>query len=107
MTLRQLVTYLLAVEAQEEPGRPAARQLFELLCGEPGVERQEDSLANSAAAKPAAPGDAAVESALINFEYGMYLVVVDGAEIPHLDVPIRLQSDSRVEFVRLTLGLES
>lgn len=46
--------------------------------------------------------DVAVATALQAFEDGMYLVLVDGAEQKRLDVPLALEDDTTVAFVRLT-----
>lgn len=52
---------------------------------------------------PALPSaDDAVSTALLAFEDGMYLVIVDEIERRDLDEPVRLSEDSRVTFIRLT-----
>jgi hypothetical protein len=45
--------------------------------------------------------DEAVGAALLAFEDGMYLVVIDGVEHRNLDAPVRLQASSRLVFLRL------
>ena len=52
---------------------------------------------------PAAAADPAqaVQTALQAFEDGLYIVFVDGEQIEVLDVPLALDADSRVTFVRL------
>jgi hypothetical protein len=47
--------------------------------------------------------EAAVESALLAFEDGIYLVAIDDEQIRELDQVLQLQPESRVTFVRLTL----
>lgn len=44
----------------------------------------------------------AVAAALLAFEDGLYLVIVDEIERRDLDEPVRLSPDSRLTFVRLT-----
>lgn len=45
----------------------------------------------------------AIETALLAFEDGIYLVSVDDAQIRTLDHVLHLQPESRITFVRLTL----
>jgi hypothetical protein len=47
--------------------------------------------------------DAAVATALQAFEDGLYLVLVDDAEVRELEAPVRLRPDSRLLFLRLSL----
>lgn len=46
--------------------------------------------------------ETAVASALLAFEDGLYLVIVDEIERKSLDEPLRLSPDSRITFIRLT-----
>jgi hypothetical protein len=45
----------------------------------------------------------AVAVACQAFEDGLYLVVIDGEDYREIDREVRLQPDSRITFVRLTL----
>ena len=47
--------------------------------------------------------DAAVDNALCAFMDGIYLVAVDGQQVEDLDAVVRLEDDSRIAFIRLTL----
>lgn len=51
---------------------------------------------------PAVDPDDAVATALLAFEDGLYLVIIDEVERRDLDQPVRLAPDSRVTFIRLT-----
>jgi hypothetical protein len=46
--------------------------------------------------------DEAVGTALLAFEDGLYLVIIDGIEYKSLDDAIRLHDDSKLTFLRLT-----
>ena len=45
--------------------------------------------------------DAAVATALLGFEDGLYLALIDGVQYHALEEPVRLRPDSTVTFVRL------
>lgn len=45
----------------------------------------------------------AVENALLAFVDGIYLVVIDGEQVEDLDAEVRVQEESRISFLRLTL----
>lgn len=47
--------------------------------------------------------DEAVANALVSFEDGLYLVIIDDVEQRDLDATIYLQPDSRVTFLRLVM----
>jgi hypothetical protein len=47
--------------------------------------------------------DDAIASALVAFEDGLYLVIVDEKQYKDLDEAVFLTADSRLTFVRLTM----
>lgn len=47
--------------------------------------------------------DSSIAAALQAFEDGLYLVLVDDIQHDNLDRPVRLQPDSRITFLRLTM----
>ncbi len=47
--------------------------------------------------------DEAIDNALVSFEDGLYLVIVDDQEYRDLDAEVHMKPDSRVTFLRLVM----
>jgi hypothetical protein len=105
LTLRSLLGYVVRQEVAKFKTRQAERRLLRVL-----TERQiEEGLAKG---KVDSGGstldqnvdvDAAVAAAIEAFQDGLYLVVLDEAELKDLDAPISLTEASRLTFIRLSL----
>lgn len=108
LTLRDLIAHVVAAEAAAFDKRQAARRLDRVLSPrqiERGVEKGRISPeGRDPKLRPPPPVDvpAAVATALEAFTDGLYLVVIDGMEYRELDAIVRLSSDSRITFLRLT-----
>jgi len=105
VTLRELIGHVVRGEVAAFEGRQAERRLLKALT----ARQIADGLA---AGKVAAGGsdldqrvdpDAAVAAAVQAFADGLYLVILDEAELHDLDAPVPLTADSRLTFLRLTL----
>jgi hypothetical protein len=105
LTLRQLITRIVIQEVKAFKERQENRRLTRIL-----TERQmEEGVAKGRvdsggrdlhqAVKP----EEAVATALLAFEDGLYLVILDGEEQRELDQQVFLKSDSHVVFVRLVM----
>jgi hypothetical protein len=105
LTLRQLITRIVIQEVKAFKERQENRRLTRIL-----TERQmEEGVAKGRvdsggrdlhqAVKP----EEAVATALLAFEDGLYLVILDGEEQRDLDRQVLLKPDSHVVFVRLVM----
>jgi hypothetical protein len=104
-TLRQLITRIVLQEVEAFKQRQERGQVVRIL-----TERQiEAGLAkgrvDSGGRKlhQAVDPDEAVAAALLGFEDGLYLAILDGEEQRELDRQIFLQADSHLVFVRLVM----
>lgn len=109
LTLRDLIEHIVRREISAFERREAARRLDRVLSGrqiDAGVERGKVSAEGRDpklfAKMPHVDPDDAVRTALIAFEDGLYLVVIDEHEYRSLDDIVRLDPDSRITFLRLT-----
>jgi hypothetical protein len=105
VTLRQLITRIVLQEVEAFKERQDRGQVVRIL-----TERQiEEGLAKGRVDsggrnvhQSVDPGQA-VAAALLAFEDGLYLVILDGEEQRELDRQIFLQADSHMVFVRLVM----
>jgi hypothetical protein len=112
LTLRDLITRVVAAEVQAFRKRQEERRLVRVLSPaqiERGLEKgkvdpggPDPARPDSAEGRPDVEEDDAVATALQAFEDGMYLVILDGVEHRELDAQVYLQPDSRLTFIRLT-----
>jgi hypothetical protein len=105
LTLRDLIGRVVRAEVDAFRTRQQERALFRALTArqiEEGAARGKVEMGGRDLAQEV-DADEAVAVALQAFEDGLYLVAVDGQEQRSLDVPVRLNDDSRVAFIRLTL----
>jgi len=103
MTLRDLITHVVAFEVGAFKQRHEARRLDRVLLA-------QDIEVGEAAGRVSPEGREtsgkvdeaeAIGAALQAFEDGMYLVVIDGQEQRDLDAQVFCHEDSRITFVRL------
>jgi hypothetical protein len=104
LTLRDLITRVVRAEVAAFRERERARTLVRVL-----TERDIEASATTGKLDPggrtagaAIDVDAAIATALVGFEDGLYLVVLDDQEHKDLDQPVYLRADSRLVFLRLT-----
>ena len=104
LRLRDVIGHVVRHEVAEFKKRQQARRFDRVLS-----DAQIAESAASGKVDPAAKDfdqkvdmDEAVASALLAFEDGLYLVVIDEIERRSLDEPVRLTEDSRLVFIRLT-----
>jgi hypothetical protein len=105
LKLRDLITSIVQSEVDAFKQRQADRRLLKALTAKDvaeGVARGKIDMGGSDLDQHVDP-DEAVRVALEAFTDGIYLVVVDGAEVKDLETVLPLQDDSRVAFVRLTM----
>ncbi len=103
LTLRELITRVVCEQVRRFNDRSASRRFDRVL-----TERQIETGAARGKVDPAgkehrtdADPQEAVASALLGFEDGLYLVIIDEVERRDLDEVIRLSPDSHMTFIRL------
>lgn len=104
MTLRDLIDRIVRDEVRAFHDRQDRQRFVRALTAreiERGVEGGKVDSGGQDPPLAAADPDAAVAVALQGFEDGLYLVVLDGAELRDLDAQVYPRPDSRVTFVRL------
>jgi len=105
-TLRDLIEEVVGHEVQAFEKRQADRQFLRALTAgeiETGVERGKVEMGDSQVDPQNVDLDAAVAAALVGFEDGLYLVIIDEKQYKDLDEAVFLTTDSRLTFVRLTM----
>ncbi len=103
LTLRDLIAKIVRTEVEAYEQRREARRLDRVLTrNEISRGAASGKVAPEARETPKAPDlDEAVGIALLAFEDGLYLVIIDGKELRDLNAQIFVTPDSRVTFVRL------
>lgn len=104
ITLRELIARTVGHEVAAYEQRERARRFVRVLTSaeiEDGASRGRIDPAARPAAEPV-DAEMAVAAALQGFEDGLYLVVLDGAELRELDAQIYPTPESRLVFLRLT-----
>jgi len=108
LTLRDLITHVVCAEVVAFETRQEARRLDRVLTpGQIEHGRQRGKIApegRDPKHQPPTKVDmaAAVATALEAFVDGLYLVILDEVECRDLDAIVRVESDSRMTFLRLT-----
>ena len=105
LTLRQLITRVVAAEVEAFRKRQTEQQLLHALTApaiEKGVTRGKVNMGGRNL-KQEVDEDEAVATALQAFEDGLYLVIVDGQEQRDLEGEVHVRPDSHVTFVRLAM----
>jgi hypothetical protein len=105
LLLRNLIEHVVRQEVAAFRDRQAERRLFRALT----AKEIEDGVATGKVAAGASDldqavdADRAVAAALEAFTDGLFLVVVDDAELRDLDAAVPLAPTSRLTFIRLTM----
>ena len=105
LKLRDLLDNIVRSEVDGFKERQADRRLLKALTAKDvadGVARGKIDMGGSDLDQHVDP-DEAVRVALEAFTDGIFLVVVDGAEVKDLDAVLTLHDESRVAFVRLAM----
>lgn len=106
VTLRHLIDRVVRAEVKAFRERQEERRTFRALTArqiEQGAERGKIEMGGSEVPLQSVNEDEAVAIACQAFEDGLYLVVIDGEDYRQLEREIRIQPDSRVTFVRLSM----
>lgn len=103
-TLRDLITHLVHQEVQAFYDCQAERRLLRVLSSKQIEQEAEQGKVNPGGSdlNQKVDVDAAVATALVAFEDGMYLVAIDQRQYEDLDAIVFLHPDSQVAFIRLT-----
>ncbi|MDB5310432.1 MAG: hypothetical protein JWO38_4634 [Gemmataceae bacterium] len=105
VTLRELIGHVVRAEVDAFKTRQAGRRLVNALTAkqiDEGLAAGKVSAGGSELDQKVDP-DQAVATALEAFADGLFLVVVDDAEVKDLAAVVPLTADSKLTFVRLTL----
>ena len=104
LTLRALITRVVRAEVQDFQKRDRGRRFVRVLSHAEIDEGAARGKVDPGGRAPGAPVDeeAAVAAALLGFEDGLYIVLLDGVEQRELDRPVYLTDESRLVFLRLT-----
>lgn len=106
VTLRQVIERIVRSEVAAFRQRQSQRQLVRALTAreiEAAAETGKIQMGASELSTQEVDEEESVAAALQAFEDGLYLVVIDEQEQRDLDREVRLQPDSQITFVRLTL----
>lgn len=105
LTLRALIARIVRLEVDQFRARQKRRTTYQVLTarevGE-GVERGAVKPGSQAGVQHV-DEETAVATALLAFEDGIYLVILDGEEQRDLDREVHLAPDSTVTFIRLVM----
>jgi hypothetical protein len=102
--LRDLITRVVLEEVARFRERQEERRLIRVLTeGEirQGVERGKIEMGGREEKEGEVDPQAAVETALLAFQDGLYYVFIDGDQKTDLDQAVSLKAESRVTFLRL------
>lgn len=105
LTLRRLITRIVHAEVESFQHRQDARKRLRILTEgqiEEGLAKGKVELGGQDISQEVDP-EIAVATALLAFEDGIYLVILDGEEQRELDRPIHLSPDSHLVFLRLVM----
>jgi hypothetical protein len=105
LTLRELISRIVRQEVEGFERRRRARRLTRFLSEreiESGAARGKVDPGGHTPSSGAVDVEGAIATALVGFEDGLYLVLLDGVEQRELDAEVFLNAESRVVFLRLT-----
>ena len=105
-TLRDLIEEVVTHEVGAFKKRQADRQFLRALTAteiEKGVDQGKIEMGASEVKPQNVDLDHAVDAALVGFEDGLYLVIIDEKQYKDLDEAVFITQDSRLTFVRLTM----
>ncbi len=106
ITLRQIIDRIVRDQVKQFQDRQQQRQFIRALTEKEiavGAARGKIEMGGSEVGIQPVDPDQAVGNALLAFEDGLYLVVVDGVEKRQLDQQVYLKADSRITFIRLAM----
>jgi len=106
VTLRMLIERIVRLQVQAFQDRQADAQVLRALTArqiDAAAETGKVAMGQSDVAPQTVDVDEAIGNALLAFEDGLYLVVLDEVEQQDLDREIHLRDDSQIVFLRLTL----
>lgn len=106
VTLRDLISRVVRHEVAAFRARQSDRQMLHALTArqiEAAAERGKIASGQSEVAPQEVDEEAAIGTALVAFEDGLFLTVLDGEELHSLDAQVFPRDDSHLTFVRLTL----
>lgn len=106
VTLREIIARVVRSEVVAFKERQAERAVFRALTQRQiaeGAAKGKIEMGGSEVGQQKVDEDEAIATALLAFEDGLYLVLVDGEEKRSLDAQVFLKPESRLMFVRLTL----
>ncbi len=104
--VRDLIADIVRDQVRQFQDRQTQRQFLRALTERDlaeGIERGKIESGKSDVPLQPVDSDAAVETALLAFQDGLYLVVIDEVQVNSLDEQRVLKPDSQITFVRLTL----
>lgn len=105
LTLRSLIEHVVRREVEAFENRQAERRLTRVLTAKQIDEGLAQGKVESGGREIEQKVDleASIAAAIEAFQDGLYLVVLDEAEIKEIDAPLTLLETSRLTFVRLSL----
>ena len=106
VTLRDVIERIVRHEVQAFRKRQSNRQFIRALTAteiNAAVEKGKIEMGGSEVGVQEINDDQAVSAALVGFEDGLYLVIIDDVQYANLDQTVFLTQDSRLTFVRLTI----
>lgn len=106
ITLADVIEKVVRYEVQAFRKRQSDRQFMRALTAaeiETGTEKGKVTMGASEVGIQHVDEDQAVQAALVAFEDGLYLVVIDEQQFHCLDQSVYLTDDSRLTFIRLTM----
>lgn len=106
VTLRQVIERIVRDEVAAFQSRQEENQFLRVLTTreiDQAAETGRISMGQTAIPRQKVDPEHAVGTALLAFDDGLYLVVIDGQEQRRLDNQVFLNPDSQITFVRLTL----
>lgn len=105
-TLRQLITQVVRHEVDQFKKRQSDRQFIRVLSAqeiETAAENGKVDMGGTDVPRRQVDEAEAIDTALIAFEDGLYLVVIDEQRYSELDETVFISDDSQVTFIRLTM----
>lgn len=105
LTLRKLITRIVGVEVERYNQEQKKQRYITVLSDEEIRAAANRGAVRSGAREvelPPVEAEAAIGAALVGFEDGMYLVLIDEQEQRELDQQIYLNDESTITFIRLT-----
>lgn len=106
VVLRELIAGIVRDQVSQFEDRQAQRQFLRVLTERDvaeGLEHGKITSGQTDVPLQTVDVEAAIETALMAFQDGLYLVVIDEEQMKSLDERVAIQHGSHISFVRLTL----